>query len=336
MALLNLRSSRQLLLVVTLGAGSAVQLGAGTASAQTAASDKVAAEALFDEARALMKEGKYEEACPKLVDSQRLDPGVGTLLYLASCHEKSGKLATAWVTFREAAAAAHRANQPDREKTATARADALTPLLPRLKVEPNTSAGEPEITRDGVPVTRASWGTPIPVDPGAHVIKAQLAGHKPWSVTIDAPKGETVTVAVPALEREPAATSPAPIAPPTEAAAEPSSATSSAPSSGEAQPSSVRRALPYAAAGVGAAGVVVGTIFGLRAFSLASSVEETCPSGPCSGDAVAQANDSRTAGDVSTVAFAVGAVALGAAAVLWLTEPSRAPRARASVRGFTF
>ena len=49
------------------------------------------AQALFDEALALMKAGKYAEACPKLEESDQLDPGMGTEYRLAECYESDGK-----------------------------------------------------------------------------------------------------------------------------------------------------------------------------------------------------------------------------------------------------
>lgn len=321
MRVLNGRNATRTRILACAIAG-LVALAPRAASAQSPPSDKAAAEALFDEARALMKEAKYDVACPKLAESQRLDPGIGTLLYLASCHEKSGRVATAWVTFREAAAAAHRVGQLDREKIATARADALAPSVPRLTISPDAAAGEPEITRDGVPVTRTLWGTPLPVDPGAHVIEVRLVGHKSRSITVTVPQGETLNLPIEPLEREapaPASVAPASIAP--RLAAEPDSPSEA--------PPTFRRAAPFVAGGIGVAGVIVGTIFGLRAFSLASNVEDSCPSGPCSASDVARARDSETAGNISTVAFVIGAAGVAVATVLWLTAPSR-PRGAVS------
>ena len=78
-----------------LGLCAALISGALPAWAQPSAADKATAEALFDAALDLMRKGRNEEACPRLEQSHRIDPGIGTLLYLAECYEKTGRTASA-------------------------------------------------------------------------------------------------------------------------------------------------------------------------------------------------------------------------------------------------
>ena len=58
--------------------------------------ESTTAEALFRAGREAMKQGDYEEACPRLRESQRLDPALGTLLNLALCEEELSNLLAAW------------------------------------------------------------------------------------------------------------------------------------------------------------------------------------------------------------------------------------------------
>ncbi|MEI9950013.1 MAG: hypothetical protein WDO74_13790 [Pseudomonadota bacterium] len=63
-----------------LGALSTVRVA--QAQTQVSAEQKATAEAVFEEGMRLIKQGKFAEACPKFEMSQRVEPGVGTMLYL--------------------------------------------------------------------------------------------------------------------------------------------------------------------------------------------------------------------------------------------------------------
>src|SRR5207249_401975 len=41
------------------------------------------------------------------------------------------------------------------------------------------------VTRDGVPVGRGAWGVPIPVDPGRHVVVANVPGAPAIEAVVD-------------------------------------------------------------------------------------------------------------------------------------------------------
>ena len=79
-----------------------------------------------------MKAGHYPEACPKLEAARKLYTSAGIFLNLADCHEKIGRVASAWTEFGEAAAVAKRTNRDDDAEEATRRQAALEPSLPRL------------------------------------------------------------------------------------------------------------------------------------------------------------------------------------------------------------
>ena len=179
-----------------------------TAHAEPSAADKAAAETLFVDARKLLAAGKYTEACKGFAESQRLDPGVGTLLNLGRCYEKMGRTASAWSTYREAAAAARAANQGAREKNARLAAEALESKLPKLTIVVAGAETSPrlEVRRDGAVVPASMWGMSVAIDPGDHLFEASAPGYKPWRSRVVAEAGKAVTVSVPALEPDANAT----------------------------------------------------------------------------------------------------------------------------------
>src|SRR4051812_17624178 len=100
---------------------------ASRALADASPGDTAASDVLFKEAKSLIKEGRYSEACPKFEESQRLDPTAGTLLNLGECyqHLSPPRLASAWGAFRQSQALARQRGDTARQAAATQRADAL-------------------------------------------------------------------------------------------------------------------------------------------------------------------------------------------------------------------
>jgi hypothetical protein len=175
------RNTRVLIVAGFLGIAGTV-----TSVASGAEPDKLGAQALFDEAKHLMDTGKTDQACPKFEASLQLDSTVPTLLSLAQCYEKLGRLASAYLTYRAAESDATAAEQTKRAKTAHDKAEKLLPKLSRITIRVSAEANVKglQVTRNGMNVAPPTWGTPIPVDPGPHNITAQANGKK-WSERVE-------------------------------------------------------------------------------------------------------------------------------------------------------
>jgi tellurite resistance protein len=182
---------------------SALLLYARVANAQTSeVLDKLSAEVLFDDALKRMESKDYATACPKLEESQRLDPGIGTLLYLAECYRSIGHNASAWMTFRSAAFAAKAAGQADREAAALELARQLESQLLRAKLMmPAKLPRGTHVLFDGHPLSNEVLGTELPIDPGSHDLEMTAPGMQPWSFRFSVnPKRAVTEVPLPALQ----------------------------------------------------------------------------------------------------------------------------------------
>lgn len=296
-------------------------------TADAHAGDPAAAQALFDQARKLMSQQRWAEACPKLDESQRLDPGGGTLLHLAACREHEGKIATAWAHYQDALSAAKRDGRKDRAKFAQARIDAIRPRLPRIRVRvaaENRALPGFRVSRDDIIVGEAQWGESVPVDPGTRTLAARADGYASWTTTVDVPAAASeTTVDVPVLEKEEAAAAPAPEGPPdpakTPGAEQRERSHPDDPTRGDTQ-----RTIGVTLGAIGVVGVAVGSVFGLLAISKQSEADRECrpPDGTrCSAAGVEAGKDGTTFGDVSTIAFIAGGALLVGGAALYFSAP---------------
>ncbi len=279
------------------------------------------AEQLFREGQALMNEENFAKACPKLAESQRLDPSTGTLLNLAVCHQKMGMLASAWNEYNHVIAWARKDQRQDRETYAQARLAEVEPLLSHLTIDVPEEVRTEGFTLkfDGTEVRPAAWGVALPVDPGEHEVTAAAPGKTEWSTRV-AVTGEAqqMSVTVPALEDLPPE-------PTKDEGAQPSESLSE--DRGRTQ-----RIVGLSLGGVGLVGIGLGAAFGLDAMSKKKKAEEGgCVDAMCPQPAGDTRDQARTSGLISTIAFAVGGAFAATGVVLYFIAPKRTVDAQPEV-----
>ncbi len=282
-------------------------------SAQGAAAqnahDPAAAEALFSAARTDLANGNVREACRKFEESQRLDPAVGTVINLAACLEKLGRLASAWEKWQQA----RRLLNPADERNAVVikRAKAIDQRVPRLTLRLTTDHPlSTTVLRDGVQLGPAALSVPLPVDPGLHVLVVRTPGHEDRRYEIDMREGQKRELVLEVGAEKKSA--------PRETPGVEEAAPSEPPPSKEPVSDDLYRppVLGYVLLGAGAAAAVVGTVAGIGALNKKSEMDDDCSTqggqrvcGPAGLDA---ADSGKTFATVSNIAFVVAAVGLGA------------------------
>lgn len=287
-------------------------------AAESSASEKAAAEALFREAVALIERDQTGAACDKFAASQAIDPALGTMLRLADCYDRVGKTASAWALFEQAAATARGANQPERERIAVERGKELESRL--SKVVLSLSGAAPpglEVRLNDVAIPTASLGTALPVDPGTLRVQLKAEGYHTLEKRFEIATGpSSATLELPALKPAPKTNA---------AAAQPSAAGGSAEPSPEASRGSTQRVFAYVTGGVGIAGLIASGVLGYKAYDLnQSSLDQCLDDDPnaCTRDGKIERDDARKFGNFATVAGVTGGALLAASVVLLVTAPS--------------
>ncbi len=285
------------------------------AIAAPARADRVTdAEDLFRRAKALVAAGKHQEACPLLSQSYKLDPGMGTLLNLALCHEQIGKTASAWGEFRSVEQQARAATPPNesRAKLAHEHAEKLHARVSRIKLVVPPAARAPGLVLkiDGEEKAEGLWAAGIAVDPGTRVIEASAPRKRSAStkVKID-DEGVVQNVTLAPLDDLPE---------PATASASAASATAE-----EYAASRARRTTGYAVGGLGAAVLLTGAAFGIAAVindQDAKSCVAPCYRDQPAGAASDQATDRALVfANVANVTVPLGAIGVLAGVYLVLT-----------------
>jgi hypothetical protein len=274
------------------------------------------AEALFREGRRLMSERRFAEACPKLEESQRIDPGGGTLLNLGICHASAGKTATGWAELKEALGVARRDGRADREGIAKKQLADLEPRLSRLTVivpEEARVVGL-EIKLDGAMLSPAAWGAAFPIDPGDHKVEATAPERERFTAKLAiAPERAAAQITVPTLPEaratDAAGQAPLPAAPP----------------AGGSGHSTTQQTAAYILGGLGLGAIGIGIGFGVNAIAKESAAKlNGCEGATCSSKEGLDLSDAANqSAHISTGTIAGGAVLMAAGVVLLALFQSR-------------
>jgi tetratricopeptide (TPR) repeat protein len=287
------------------------------------------AERIFQEGRAALAEENYEVARSHFERSYKLDSALGTLLNLAVCEEKVGKLRAALLHLQEAL---EKAGQDDRRRPLIAqRLARLESRVPRLIVRPSSPL-QPgvNLSLDAVVLSVADIGKTLRVDPGTHVLDCAGSRGERCTTVFTLEEGQesvqaptvSAPAAVPAVLpspgwHSPQGTSPGRMAP-----------------ASKAQAGADRRSLAYAAGGFGLASIAVGLIAGASVLHQKAIVDAHCDGSGCDEEGLAAAEKGTTMSAVSTVATGLGVVIMGASVYLLVSAPSaRGPAAGLSFAG---
>jgi hypothetical protein len=277
----------------------------------------------FGQAMTDMEAGRFEVACPAFKRSYQEDPRAATIFYLAKCYEKWGRLATAVAHYDDYLAKydqispSEQATEREREELASARQQALLKQIPTVVLRvPFDAPATTKVLRkaiDGGPSVKVDIGVALPIDPGEHILTTEVPGRPPALTKFQIKVGEKkeVTVAIPKAEG--------------------TGFTKSDPVFSKAvKPidlkvkTSKRRIAAYSLIGVGAAGIIGGTVTGAVTWGQKDSIAKGClPAEPkiCNPSAVAAKETAELSGLLSTILFPIGGVALATGVVLYVTEP---------------
>ena len=204
----------------------------------------------------------------------------------------------------------------DIRKECVSRVDEVNQQIPTIIFAAKDAAGNDlsavKVTMDGEVLSERLEGTALSIDPGQHTFTFETAGQPPLTKAFliqEAQKDRREVVTFGGGEA-----APVPL-PATPTAAQPAEQPPQRHGLGG------QKIAALVVGGVGVVGLAVGGIFGAMAMSKQSEAQSVCPNQCATADGVTKWSDTASAGNVSTIAFIVGGVAVAGAAVLWLTAP---------------
>jgi hypothetical protein len=278
--------------------------------ANPASPNAAAAEEAFRNGRELAKADRFAEACVQFEKSQRLEPAYGTLLNIAQCSAKIGKLATAAAAYREIVA---KDTNDQRKATATDQLKVITPRIAKLLVKVDSPPAGVIVELDSKAGLRTiSANQPVETDFGDYTIVVRARGHSEFISRVKVNQEAKTTTVEATLVSNTAVIQPVSTEP--EEPVEP------------VPPRSKRKLFGIGAIATGGTVLVTGVVFGALARNQWSEAKAVCGGTVCmTQEDFNRADDLRdkagTKATVSTVLVIGGLAIAGAGAVLLITAP---------------
>jgi len=272
-----------------------------TAQAQSASSDgdglKRAREQ-FAQALALQAGGDWAGALALLKEVAAVKPTPQVRFNIALCEERLGLLVAALGDYELAGSDAQTQKADQVRQEVDARLESLKARVPRVVVKRGEGADSATISLDGVSLGDSVLNSPLPVDPGPHVVEGAGAGFLPFKQAFRVAEQQTATIEV-KLQPQPTKPEP-PVVPPA------------------AAPAQSLRTAGYVVGGAGIASLIAsGAMFYLR-HSTISDLDEQC--GPdrmsCPDSARSTIDRGKLYTTLGNVTLVVGALGLGVGATL--------------------
>lgn len=274
------------------------------------------AKKLLEEAKSAKDTGEIPKACRLLDRAYELDPKEGLLFARADCRDNENKIAAAVILYEAYLRAFSRmtgpirANHTVRAEAADARLKELTPRVPMLKfLRSDKTPDETKINVDGVEYQASMLESRLPLEPGTHVIVVVLPGEPERRRTVTLAEGGSLIVDVTPLPPE---TPPVPPKPPPNQPKKPK------PKIGKPKGRIDSMKIGgFVGVGLGAAGVVVGSVLGGLAVAEKQDLDAHCNTAHrCDRTGLASADRIQTLGNASTAALVVSGVFAAASATL--------------------
>lgn len=238
---------------------------------------------------------------------------------VARTQEMMGQLVEARDTLLRVLRIPEQPNEPAPFKEARTKAQALSDELearvPAVRIALKGAAeGTPTVTIDGTAIPSAALSVPFKLNPGHHVFEAKTKTAT-GKAELDVAEKQTVDVEITLVSTAPEA--PPPEKPPEEPPPPPPRPPAN-------------HTLTYSAFGVGAVGVVLGSVTGFLSISKKNDAANGCTNNKCPPATYDKIDSANTMATISTASFIVAGVGVGVGIISLVLRSDPAPAAPAT------